>query len=42
MKSVVILKKNPGILKRDGGIKMSMWLCVERERVIWDLETELE
>ena len=32
MKSVVILKVNPGILKCDGGIKMWMWmwLCVER------------
>ena len=39
---MVILKKNPGILKCDGGIKMWMWLCVEGERVIWDLETELE
>ena len=31
MKSVVILKGNPDILKRGGGIKMWMWLCVERE-----------
>ena len=30
MKSVVILKANPGILKHGGGIKMSMWLCIER------------
>ena len=30
VKSVVILKANPGILKRCGGIKMKMWLCVER------------
>ena len=30
VKSVVILKANPGILKRGGGIKMWMWLCVER------------
>ena len=30
MKSVVTLKTNPGILIRDGGIKMWMWLCVER------------
>ena len=28
---MVILKANPGILKGDGGIKMLMWLCVERE-----------
>ena len=28
---MVILKANPGILKRDGGIKMWMWLCIERE-----------
>ena len=28
--SVVILKANPGILKRGGGIKMWMWLCLER------------
>ena len=27
---MVILKVNPGILK-GGGIKMWMWLCVERE-----------
>ena len=26
-----ILKTNPGILKRGGGIKMWMSLCVERE-----------
>ena len=31
MKSAVILKANPGILKRVGGVKMWMWLCVERE-----------
>ena len=31
MKSVVILKANTGILKHGGGIKMWMWLCVERE-----------
>ena len=30
VKSVVILKANPGILKLGGGIKMWMWLCVER------------
>ena len=30
MKSVVILKENPGILKRGGVIKMWMWLGVER------------
>ena len=30
MKSVIILKVNPGILKRGGGIKMWIWLCVER------------
>ena len=29
VKSVVILKANPCILKRGGGIKM--WMCVERE-----------
>ena len=28
--SVVILKTYKGILKRGGGIKMWMWLCVER------------
>ena len=27
---MVILKKNPGILKRGGGIKLRIWLCVER------------
>ena len=27
---MVILKANPGILKRGGGIKMWMWLYVER------------
>ena len=26
-----MLKANPGILKLGGGIKMWMWLCVERE-----------
>ena len=31
VKSVVILKANPGILKRGGGIKMWMWLCIERK-----------
>ena len=31
VKSVIILKANPGILKCSGGIKMWMWLCVERE-----------
>ena len=31
MKSVVILKANPGILKRGDGINRWMWLCVERE-----------
>ena len=30
VKSVVILKANPGILKRGGGTKMWIWLCVER------------
>ena len=30
VKSVVILKANPGILKLGDGIKMWMWLCVER------------
>ena len=29
VKSVVILKTNPGILKRGGGIGMRMWFCVE-------------
>ena len=29
MKSVVIPKGNPDILKRGGGIKMWMWLCIE-------------
>ena len=28
---MVILKANPSILKRGGGIKMWMWLCLERE-----------
>ena len=32
MKPVVILNANPGILKRGGGTKAWMWLCVERER----------
>ena len=27
---MVILKANPGILKCSGGIKMWIWLCVER------------
>ena len=31
VKSVVILKANPSILKHGGGIKMWMWLCVERQ-----------
>ena len=31
VKSVVILKANPGILKRTVGIKMWMWLCVEKD-----------
>ena len=31
VKSVVILKANPGILKRGGEIKIWLWLCVERE-----------
>ena len=31
VKSVFVLNANPGILKSDGGIKMWMWLCVERE-----------
>ena len=30
VKSEVILRANPGILKHGGGIKMWMWLCVER------------
>ena len=34
MKSEVILKANPGILKRGGGIKMWMWLCVERRNYL--------
>ena len=29
---MVILKANPHILKRDGGIKMSILLCVERQK----------
>ena len=33
LKSVVILKANPGLLKRGGGIKMWMWLW-NNERVI--------
>ena len=28
---MVILKTYPGISKHDGGIKMWMWLCLERE-----------
>ena len=28
---MVIQKSNPSIMKRDNGIKMWMWLCVERE-----------
>ena len=31
VKSLVILKTNSGILKHDGGIKIRIWLCVERE-----------
>ena len=31
LKYVVILQANSNILKCDGGIKMWMWLCVERE-----------
>ena len=31
VKSVVILKRNPGILKHVGGKKMWMWLCIKRE-----------
>ena len=34
VKSVVILKANPGILKCGGGIKMRMCLCVERGRYL--------
>ena len=30
-KSVVLLKGNPGILKRIGGIKIGVSLCVEKE-----------
>ena len=30
VKSVAIIKANPSILKGVGGIKMWMWLCVER------------
>ena len=30
VKSSVILKANPGILIRGGGIKIRMWLFVER------------
>ena len=32
VRSVVIVRANPGILKRYGGIKMWMLLCVEREK----------
>ena len=31
VKSLVILKANPGILKRCGGIKVWMWLHLKRE-----------
>ena len=31
VKSVVIRKANPGTLKRGFGMKMWMWLCVERQ-----------
>ena len=31
VKSVAVLKANPGILKCGGGIKMWLWLFVERE-----------
>ena len=31
MRSVVIVKANPGIWERGGGIKVWMQLCVERE-----------
>ena len=34
VKSVVILKANPCILKRGGGIKMWIWPCVERENYL--------
>ena len=30
VRSVFILKANPGILKHGRGIKIWMWLCVER------------
>ena len=35
VKSVVMLKANPGILKCGGVIKMWMWPCVERERELF-------
>ena len=31
MKSVVLLKANPGTLKCGGGIKIWIWLCVEKQ-----------
>ena len=35
VKSVAVLTANPGILKCGGGIKMWLWLCVERERELF-------
>ena len=35
VKSVVILKANPGILSCRGGMWMWMWLCVEELFRIW-------
>ena len=35
VKSLVTLKANPDIFKCGGGIKTSMWLCVERESYLW-------
>ena len=40
VKSVVILKVNPHILKRGGGIKMRLWLNVERESYIFRIWKE--
>ena len=41
LKYVAILQANPNILKCDGGIKMWMWLCVERELFrIWKNEED--
>ena len=34
VKSVIILKANPAIFKRSGGMKMGAWHCVERESFV--------